>query len=144
MLASELLPFLDGNRATILQVQFVANKHLEDAGVGMLVDRVNPRFHVDERLLVRNVERDDHAVRLPVERVRDRAKSLLPCRVPDLHRYFFAVRRRVACRDVVQPDRGEVRLGKRLLGVPRVGERGGAYILSSEVLPTAPSPRMMI
>ena len=51
----------------------------------MLVDGVHPGLHVLKGLLVRDVEGDDHAIRLPVELVGQRLEALLPCRVPDLY-----------------------------------------------------------
>ena len=59
----------------------------------MFVNRVHPSFDVFERILIREVEGDDYAVRLSVKLIRNRPKSFLPRRVPnlDIHILFAAL-----------------------------------------------------
>ena len=60
----------------------------------MLRDALHPDVHVAERLLVRHVKRNDDALGLLVERLRQCSEALLPGSVPnfDLHLLVPALR----------------------------------------------------
>ena len=93
------------------QIDLVSHQHLGHRGVRRIpVYGVDPRAHVLKRLPLRQVERDDHAVRLPVELLRDRVKPLLPRRVPNLHIHFRMLITRVSGLDAVYAERLYVRL----------------------------------
>ena len=102
----------------VLQIDLVADEGLHDVGVRMLVYAVQPVLHVGEGLAARHVEGHNHAIRLLIERVSDRAEALLTRRVPNLHRDVISLGGLVAGRHVVKPDGGHVRLRESLILVP--------------------------
>ena len=114
----------------VLQIDLVADEGLHDVGVRMLVDAVQPILHVGEGLAARHVEGHDHAIRLLIERVSDRAEALLTRRVPNLHRDVISLGRLVARRHVVKPDGGHVRLRESLILVPEQTNLVGNYSLT--------------
>ena len=85
MVLRDLLRLVRAHYALVVEIQLIPHEHLGDVGVRVLVDTVHPGLDVLEALGVGQVERDDHAVGLAVELVRDRLETLLPRRVPDLH-----------------------------------------------------------
>ena len=93
------------------QVDLVSHQHLGHRGVGRIsVYGVDPRAHVLKRLPLSQVERDDHALRMPVELLRDRVKPLLARRVPNLHIHFGMLVPRVRGLYAVDTQRLDVRL----------------------------------
>ena len=114
----------------VLQIDLVADKGLHDVGVRMLVYAVQPVLHVGEGLAARHVEGHNHAIRLLIERVSDRAEALLTRRVPNLHRDVISLGRLVARRHVVKPDGGHVRLSESLVLVPELKNEIGNYSLT--------------
>ena len=55
----------------------------------MFVNAIHPGLHIVKRLLIRQVKSYYHPVGLPVELVRDRPETFLPCCVPDLDIKFL-------------------------------------------------------
>ena len=73
-------------RVGIRQVHFVANQDLWEGGIRRVpVDAINPGAHVLERLPIRQIEGDYHAVCLLIELLGNGVESFLSRSVPHLH-----------------------------------------------------------
>ena len=118
VLVCQALGFFVRNSALILQIDFIAHHHFHDIWISMLVNRLQPRFHIVEARLVGDVVGDDNSVRLLIERVSNGLESLLACGVPDLDSDVLASGSLEGGGHVVEADGGHVGLGELLLRVP--------------------------
>lgn len=84
---------------------------------------------------------------LLVKTISDGLESFLTSCVPYLDSDVLLIWGFVCCRDIIQANSSHMTLSKLLLGIPissLIIKVNCYYIFKSEVLPTAPSPRMMI
>ena len=91
----ECLRFHDGTvllRVGVRQVHLVAHEDFGEGGVRRVpVDAIDPRAHVLERLPIRQIEGDYHAVCLLIELLGDGVESFLASGVPHLHIDFVVL-----------------------------------------------------
>ena len=118
MLISKNFSLLSAHLALVFQVNFVSYKDLGNAGICMLVNWLQPCFHIVERLLVGHIECYYDTVCLLVERVSNCLETLLACCVPDLHCDVLGVWGFEGGWHVIQTYGGHVTLRKLLLRIP--------------------------
>lgn len=118
MLRCNFLAHFRSDYPIIYKINFVPNQHFDNVLICILINRVQPLFHVIKTSFISNIISDEYAISLFVETIRYRLKPILSSGVPDLHLVLVLRRWPIRRRNKVQSDRGHMRLRKLFLRIP--------------------------
>ena len=118
VLVGEGLSFLVRHFSLLLQVDFVTHQHLHNGRIRMLVDALEPSFHIREGERVSHVKSYNYAIRLLVERIGNGLEPFLAGSIPDLDSDILTNGRLISGRNVIQAYGRHVALSELFFRIP--------------------------